>query len=120
MEGLASRRGKVKVTLVQSGRWATEGEQDVELSLADISEREVSEAEALLGPGTFVGSAVCTTRVPLGGARVWVYSLVVGYNWSAEQQEGFVDLNIGEPVESMPYKPDCFQDLPVEIYALRP
>ncbi|OWZ16873.1 hypothetical protein PHMEG_0009270 [Phytophthora megakarya] len=119
-EGLISRRGKMTVSLLRSGRWATEEEQEVEIYCGDISEREVTEAGTLMGPGAFVGSAVCITRVPLGGARVWVYGLVVDYSWSTEQKEGFLDLNFGDTVESMPYKLDSFQDLTVEIYALRP
>ncbi|KAG1684973.1 hypothetical protein DVH05_000542 [Phytophthora capsici] len=119
-EGPPSRRGKVTVSLVRSGRWATQEEQQVEMSLADIIDREVTEAEALMGAGTFVGGAVCTTWVPTGGARVWVYGLVVGYSWNAEQKEGCLDVNLGDVVESIPYKSDSFQDIPVEIYALRP
>ncbi|ETN07628.1 hypothetical protein PPTG_12971 [Phytophthora nicotianae INRA-310] len=53
LEGVASRRGKVKINLVLSGRWANEKVQVSEVTLADITEREVSEAEALQGPGTF-------------------------------------------------------------------
>eukprot|EP00644_Phytophthora_capsici_P011692 jgi/Phyca11/123277/e_gw1.50.286.1 len=39
-EGPPSRRGKVTVSLVRSGRWATQEEQQVEMSLADIIDRE--------------------------------------------------------------------------------
>ncbi|KUF85557.1 Ubiquitin carboxyl-terminal hydrolase isozyme L5 [Phytophthora nicotianae] len=120
LEGVASRRGKVKINLVLSGRWANEKTQVSEVTLADITEREVSEAEALQGPGTFVGSAICTTRVPLGGVRVWAYGLVTGYEWSTHRQEGTVDVNFGDSTETVPYQADNLQDVSVEIYALRP
>ncbi|KAJ8533271.1 hypothetical protein ON010_g13984 [Phytophthora cinnamomi] len=119
-EGLASRRGKVEIALVQSGRWVDQAVQSVELSLTEISEREVSEAEALQGPGTYVGSAVCTTRIPTGSARVWTYGLVVGYSWQTLPGTGFVDINFGDSVETVPYSVGAFHDLAVEIYALRP
>ncbi|KAJ8524546.1 hypothetical protein ON010_g16572 [Phytophthora cinnamomi] len=119
-EGLASRRGKVEVALVQSGRWVDQAVQSVELSLTEISDREVSEAEALQGPGTYVGSAVCTTRIPTGSARVWTYGLVVGYSWQTLPGTGFVDINFGDSVETVPYSVGAFHDLAVEIYALSP
>eukprot|EP00644_Phytophthora_capsici_P010503 jgi/Phyca11/116077/e_gw1.30.504.1 len=71
-ERMATRRGKVKITLVLSGRWVNEKVQTSEVTLSDIAEREVSEADALQGPGTLVGSAICTTRVPPRCVRVWV------------------------------------------------
>ncbi|KAG1687760.1 hypothetical protein DVH05_004629 [Phytophthora capsici] len=119
-DGMATRRGKVKITLVLSGRWVNEKVQTSEVTLSDIIEREVSEAEALQGPGTFVGRAICTTRVPPRGVRVWVYGLVIGYQWSTQRQEGTVDVNFGDTTESVPYQADNLQDLSVEIYALRP
>ncbi|KAG1694392.1 hypothetical protein DVH05_021472 [Phytophthora capsici] len=119
-DGMATRRGKVKITLVLSGRWVNEKVQTREVTLADITEREVSEAEALQGPGTFVGSAICTTRVTTRGVRVWVYGLVIGYQWSTQRQEGTVDVNFGDTTESVPYQAGNLQDLSAEIYALRP
>ncbi|ETL35500.1 hypothetical protein L916_12373, partial [Phytophthora nicotianae] len=45
----------------------------------ELALKTVSVEEALDGAGTFVGSAICTSRVRSRGARVWDYGLVVGY-----------------------------------------
>ncbi|GMF49115.1 unnamed protein product [Phytophthora fragariaefolia] len=68
----------------------------------------------------YVGSAVCTTRVYTGSARVWTYGLIVGYSWQTLPGTGFVDINFGDSVETVPYSAGTFHDLAVEAYALRP
>ncbi|KAG7375679.1 hypothetical protein PHYPSEUDO_015621 [Phytophthora pseudosyringae] len=120
VEGVGTPGGKARVKLVSSGRWTEEHAQVVEVTETEIASRGVTAEEALNGAGTFVGSAICTSRVRPGGARVWDYGLVVGYKWDAEQQHGALDVNFGGTEVSIVYMPDSTQDVAVEIYALQP
>ncbi|KAL3665201.1 hypothetical protein V7S43_009829 [Phytophthora oleae] len=89
-EGPATRGGKTKIKLVQSGRWMEEPVQSIELTQDALSPRAVSDEEAFDVVGTFVGSAICTSRVWPGGARVCDYGLVVGYKWDATEEQGWL------------------------------
>ncbi|EGZ20638.1 hypothetical protein PHYSODRAFT_259644 [Phytophthora sojae] len=62
-EGALTRGATVKVKLVQSGRWAEEPAQAVELLQEELTPRAVSAEEALNGVGTFVGGVICTSRI---------------------------------------------------------
>ncbi|OWY95586.1 hypothetical protein PHMEG_00034372 [Phytophthora megakarya] len=111
-----AKGGKVKVRLVQSGRWAEHEAESIELKETEIEHRIVTAEEALDGAGTFVGSAICTSRLRSGGARVWDYGLVVGYKWDPEIQIGRLDVNFGGATEAVEYAPDCTQDVAVEVH----
>ncbi|KAG6951371.1 hypothetical protein JG688_00013763, partial [Phytophthora aleatoria] len=91
--------------------------QGVELVHADIEARVVSEEEALDGVGTFVGGAICPSRVPHGGARVRDYGLVV---WESEEHNGVLAVSFGEQQIAILHSPDSIFDVAVEIYSLRP
>ncbi|OWY90911.1 LOW QUALITY PROTEIN: hypothetical protein PHMEG_00040733 [Phytophthora megakarya] len=117
VEGSTTRGGKVKVKLVQSGRWAEEDDQSIDLVETDISPRAVTTEEAEDGAGTFVGGVICTSRVRPGGARVWDYGLV---KWDSEQQKGSLDVNFDGTESSIVYNHSSTQDVSVEIYALQP
>lgn len=119
-EGQATRGGKIKVKLVPSGRWADSQTETVELVHAEIAPRVVTTQEALDGVGTFVGSAICTPRVPPGKARIWDYGLVVGYDWDEESLRGTLDVNFDGVELQVAHKPNSIQDVAVEIYVLRP
>ncbi|EEY70524.1 uncharacterized protein PITG_05949 [Phytophthora infestans T30-4] len=119
-EGQATRGGKLKVKLVPSGRWADSQTETVELVHAEITPRVVTTQEALDGVGTFVGSAICTPRVPPGKARIWDYGLVVGYDWDEESLRGTLDVNFDGVELQVAHKPNSIQDVAVEIYVLRP
>ncbi|KAG1711014.1 hypothetical protein DVH05_013733 [Phytophthora capsici] len=97
-ERMATRRGKVKITLVLSGRWVNEKVQTSEVTLSDITERE--EAQYV--------------------QPEYRQGLVIGYQWSTQRQEGTVDVNFGKTAETVPCQDDNLQDLSVGIYALRP
>ncbi|KAI9980576.1 hypothetical protein PInf_009878 [Phytophthora infestans] len=119
-EGQPTRGGKIKVKLVPSGRWADSQTETVELVYAEIAPRVVTTQEALDGVGTFVGSAICTPRVPPGKARIWDYGLVVGYDWYEESLRGTLDVNFDGVELQVAHKPNSIQDVAVEIYVLRP
>ncbi|KAI9985749.1 hypothetical protein PInf_024514 [Phytophthora infestans] len=119
-EGQATRGGKIKVKVVPSGRWADSQTETVELVHAEITPRVVTTQEALDGVGTFVGSAICTPRVPPGKARIWDYGLVVGYDWDEESLRGTLDVNFDGVELQVAHKPNSIQDVAVEIYVLRP
>ncbi|ETL33188.1 hypothetical protein L916_14304 [Phytophthora nicotianae] len=65
--GGAVRGGKIKVKLVSSGRWASHSAETVDLVRAEIAPISVTAEEATDGVRTYVGSAICTSRVPPGG-----------------------------------------------------
>jgi hypothetical protein len=67
----------VKVKLVQSGRWAEEQAESVDMAEVDLTPTVITSEEALDGAGTFVGGVICTSWVRSCGARVWDYGLVV-------------------------------------------
>ncbi|OWZ10333.1 hypothetical protein PHMEG_00016830 [Phytophthora megakarya] len=120
VDAVTTRGGKLKVKLVRSGRWVDEQPQSTEISQDELDPRAVSEDEALDGAGTFVGSAICTSRVRPGGARIWDYGLVVGYKWESTQREGWLDVNFNGLEIPVLYSPTSTQDVAVEIYALQP
>ncbi|OWZ08529.1 hypothetical protein PHMEG_00018909, partial [Phytophthora megakarya] len=120
VDGVATRGGKLKVKLVPSGRWVEEQMETTELTHDELKPRAVTEEEALDGVGTFVGSAICTSRVRPGGARLWDYGLVVGYKWWSSERQGWLDVNFGGTADSIQYSPESTQDVAVEIYALQP
>ncbi|EGZ11848.1 hypothetical protein PHYSODRAFT_516942 [Phytophthora sojae] len=120
VDGTLAREAKVKVKLVQSGRWSEEPPQAVELPQEELAPRVVSVAEAENGVGTFVGGVICTSRVRSGTARVWDYGLVIGYSWEPELQHGLLDVNFRGAETSLKFVSDTTQDVAVEIYALQP
>ncbi|OWZ20823.1 hypothetical protein PHMEG_0004712 [Phytophthora megakarya] len=119
-EGPASRGGKVKVKLVLSGRWTEEQVQTIEVTQDELNPRAVSDEEALDGVGTFVGSAICTSRVRPGGARVWDCGFVVVYKWSMHQLQGWLDVTFNGSEVAILYSPESTQDVAVEVYSLQP
>jgi hypothetical protein len=119
-DGPTRRQGMRRVKLVLSGRWSGERDETVQLAAAEVAARAVSSAEALSGVGTFVGSTVCVSRVPTGGARVWDYAAIVGYQWNTAANQGRLDLQFVDDGMLAVYEPDELQDLAVETYALRP
>ncbi|OWY98719.1 hypothetical protein PHMEG_00030448 [Phytophthora megakarya] len=86
----------------------------------EIEHRIVNAKEALDGAGSFVRSAICTSRLRSGVTRVRDSGLVVGYKWDQEIQIGRLDVNVGGTNEAIEYAPDCTQDVAVEVYALQP
>ncbi|EGZ12429.1 hypothetical protein PHYSODRAFT_517745, partial [Phytophthora sojae] len=117
VDGTLARGAKVKVKLVQSGRWSEEPSQAVELPQEELALRVVSAAEAENGVGTFVGGVICMSRVRPGTARVWDYGLVIGYSWEPELQHGLLDVNFRGVETSLKFVSDTTQDVAVEIYA---
>ncbi|OWZ13123.1 LOW QUALITY PROTEIN: hypothetical protein PHMEG_00013609 [Phytophthora megakarya] len=108
-EGGVNSDGKVKIRLVRSGRWTHETNQTAELQQNDIAARSVTRTQAMDGVGTFIGSAICTPRVPPEGVRIWDYGFGVGFKWTDSKQRGDFDVNFGNGVITS-----------MEIYALHP
>jgi hypothetical protein len=120
VEPAETRGSKMKVKLVQSGRWAEEQAESVDMAEAELTPRSVTPEDTLDGVGTYVGGVICTFWVQPGAARVWDYGLVVGYKWCPEPRHGIFDMQFGGTEASIVHAAHSIQDVVVEIYDLRP
>ncbi|KAG1705864.1 hypothetical protein DVH05_002428 [Phytophthora capsici] len=112
--------GQYDIERVASGRWKDLKPLTTQRKNPEVDPREVTEAEALSGIGTYVGSALCVARVPQGRPKVWAYGMVVGYTWKEGSQSGVLQATFGEGTSYIEYCESEHQDLTLETYALQP
>ncbi|KAJ8566765.1 hypothetical protein ON010_g6359 [Phytophthora cinnamomi] len=92
---------------------------EVELAATTVEKHVGTEAEAISGIGTYVGSNMCLARIPSDGPRRWDCGVVVGYAWVAESAISTLHLIFNDGPESVPFDESPFEDLPVESCAMR-
>ncbi|POM76206.1 Hypothetical protein PHPALM_6583 [Phytophthora palmivora] len=110
---------KIEVERLPTGRWCDLESRTVSLPLASISGRGVSEQEAKLGLGTYIGSSVCVAHLWDGAADRWKYDTVTGYQWKADPGRRVLSVTSSNGNFDFVYDEELLQDLAVEIYAMR-
>lgn len=110
----------VDVHRVSSGRWQEMGNACVPRPRPELVVRTVTEAEAISGIGTYVGSCVCIARASSGQGPPWEYGAVSGYSWDAIAHSGVLHISFDGGVEPVSLRPNDIRNLTYSSYALRP
>ncbi|KAG6959878.1 hypothetical protein JG688_00009888 [Phytophthora aleatoria] len=108
------------VERVASGRWRDSAPFTTQRKASKVEIGTVSTEEVLRRIGTYVGSALCVTRVHHGRPNIWDYGMVVGYTWKDATETEGLQVTFVEGTSEIPYEEDGTQDLALETYELRP
>lgn len=127
-EGFAYGKGKVltgrspsaRISHVTSGRWEALPPLSSQLLRASFQHRVVSEAEALSGIGTYIGSCVCVSRVREHAARAWAYGVVVGFEWHSDAGGRRRLIVFGDKTKLLRCEASDLHEVETDVFALRP
>ncbi|ETO69951.1 hypothetical protein F444_13539 [Phytophthora nicotianae P1976] len=120
VDGGVDDEGMMQVSRLNNGRWASLPVLATSRPLAEIQGREVTADEAHSGIGTYVGCCVCIARLLPQSPRVWDYGVVTDYTWDTNAAAGTLHITFRSESESIPFREDAIEVLPIPIYALRP
>ncbi|GMF10026.1 unnamed protein product [Phytophthora lilii] len=91
----------IEIHRVLSGRWSILYESIISRPISEPTLRQVTEAEAACGIGSFVGGCICVARTTSDGGPSWQYAAVYGYSWNSNAEGGrrqSAHANLGESI----------------------